>query len=47
MDAGGFERRSGGNFSREQAQRIYDASAIARIADSIGLTDADFNLDLG
>ena len=35
-----------GDVSREQARRLYDASAIARIAKSIGLTEADFDLDL-
>ena len=31
-----------GDFSREQVQRIYDATATSRIAESIGLTEADF-----
>jgi len=31
-----------GDFSREQVQRIYDATAMSRIAESIGLTEADF-----
>jgi hypothetical protein len=31
-----------GDLSREQAQRIYDATATARIAQSIGLQEADF-----
>ena len=35
-----------GDFSRDQVQRIYDASAMKRIAESIGLTEADFDLDL-
>jgi hypothetical protein len=34
-----------GDFSREQIQRIYDASAMSRIAASIGLTEADFDID--
>ena len=32
-----------GDFSREQVQRIYDATAAGRIAASIGLTDADLD----
>ncbi len=37
-----------GDFSREQARRIYEASATRNIAESIGMTEADFdfNLDL-
>lgn len=34
-----------GDFSREQIQRIYDATAMIRIAGSIGLTEADFDAD--
>jgi hypothetical protein len=34
-----------GDFSREQVQRIYDATATSRIAASIGLTEADFDTD--
>ena len=34
-----------GDFSREQIQRIYDATATSRIAASIGLTEADFDTD--
>jgi hypothetical protein len=34
-----------GDFSREQAQRVYDASAMRHIAESIGLTEADFKVD--
>jgi hypothetical protein len=36
-----------GDFSREQVQRILDATAMSRIAESIGLSEADFaGLDL-
>ncbi|PWU11232.1 MAG: hypothetical protein C5B50_23625 [Verrucomicrobia bacterium] len=34
-----------GDYSREQAQRICDASATHRIAESIGLTEADWHVD--
>ena len=34
-----------GDFSREQVQRIHDATATSRIAQSIGLTEADFYID--
>ena len=31
-----------GGFSREQVQRILDATAMSRIAESIGLSETDF-----
>jgi hypothetical protein len=34
-----------GDFSREQIQRIYDATAARHIAASIGLTEADLDTD--
>jgi hypothetical protein len=34
-----------GDFSREEVQRIYDATAMSRVAQSIGLTEADFDTD--
>ena len=32
-----------GDFSREQVQRIFDATAMSRIAENIGLSEADFD----
>ncbi len=34
-----------GDFSREQVQRIFDATAASHIAESIGLHEADFAVD--
>ena len=34
-----------GDFSRDQVRRILDATATSRIAESIGLTEADFDTD--
>ncbi len=34
-----------GDFSREQVQRIFDATAASHIAESIGLREADFDVD--
>jgi len=35
-----------GDFSREQVQRIYDATASKHIAVSIGLTESDLAVDM-
>jgi hypothetical protein len=35
-----------GDLSLEQARRVYEASAVRRIAESIGLTEADLVVDL-
>ncbi len=34
-----------GDFSREQVQRIFDATAANRIAESIGVREADFDVE--
>ncbi len=34
-----------GGFSREQIQRIFDATAVSHIAESIGIREADFDVE--